>query len=271
MSDKKTFSVAAIGISNIERNIMRNIFRLSQHRVRSYTLLENESAKPDIAIVDVESGNTRILSQWRESHPELPTVAITREAPTEQEPYRIRRPFVATRVLSILDQIVIKELSYVPELIIGAEANPSVSAEPSAQVVNQAAAQAEAKFQQQLFRHRALVVDDSLPVRKQIEIELKLLGVAADFAESGEIAFNMLDNHTYDIIFLDVVLPGVDGYKICKTIKKNKLRKSTPVIMLTSKSSPFDRIRGTFAGCNTYLTKPVSHDSFQKVVKHYLQ
>ena len=269
MSNKKIFSVAAIGISNIERNIMRNIFRLSQHRVRSYTLLDSEAATPDIALVDAESGNTGLLAQWREHHPELPTVAITRDAPTEQNPYRIRRPFVATRVLSVLDQIVIKELSYVPELVIGAEASPTTSS--NAQVVTQAADQAAAKFQQQLFRHRALVVDDSLPVRKQIEIELKLLGVAADFAESGEIAFNMLDNNSYDIIFLDVVLPGVDGYKICKTIKKNKLRKSTPVIMLTSKSSPFDRIRGTFAGCNTYLTKPVSHDSFQKVVKHYLQ
>ncbi|MFZ1829065.1 MAG: response regulator, partial [Candidatus Competibacteraceae bacterium] len=57
----------------------------------------------------------------------------------------------------------------------------------------------------------------------------------------------------------------------CKTIKKDKDKKKTPVIMLTSKSSPFDRIRGALAGCNTYITKPVSQSSFQKVVKKYLK
>lgn len=269
MTSKKLFSIAAVGISDTERNVLRNIFRLSQHRVRSYTLLETEASTPDIAMFDAEtSGTASSLASWRQRHPTLPTVVITREAPTESDPYRIRRPFVATRVLSILDQIVIKELSYVPELVIGADAGTASG--NTEQLVSNAASKA-VQSQPGDFRHRALVVDDSLPVRKQIEIELKLLGVAADFAESGEDAFSMLSSNSYDIIFLDVVLPGVDGYKICKTIKKDKSKKATPVIMLTSKSSPFDRIRGTFAGCNTYLTKPVSHDSFQKVVKHYLQ
>ena len=268
MTNKKLFSVAAIGISDVERNVLRNIFRLSQHRVRSYALSDTVASTPDIALFDFEIPNAdSILASWRQRHPSLPILLLTRDLPTDQDPYRIRRPFVATRVLSMLDQIVIKELSYVPELIIGED--PNTEAVNAAQMVSKAADQAvQAKFEE--FQHRALVVDDSLPVRKQIEIELKLLGVAADFAESGEDAFNMLDSNSYDIIFLDVVLPGVDGYKICKTIKKNKIKKATPVIMLTSRSSPFDRIRGTFAGCNTYLTKPVSHDSFQKVVKHYL-
>lgn len=265
MSEKKTFSVTAAGISNSERNIVRNIFRLSQHRVRTYVLLDDEGLTPDIALIDTESNGQNRMSAWRERYPKLPIVTINREPPTKDEPYRIKRPFVATRVLSVLDQIVIKELSYVPELVIGSETGNTE------QVVTAAANNTETSIPQQQFSHRALVVDDSLPVRKQIEIELKLLGISADFAETGEIAFTMLDNHYYDIVFLDVVLPGVDGYKICKTIKKNKLKKATPVIMLTSKSSPFDRIRGTFAGCNTYLTKPVSHESFQKVVKYYLQ
>jgi len=272
MKSKKIFSVAAIGVSDVERKVLRNIFRLSQHRVRSYSLLDAEASTPDIALFDADaSGAAQLLTDWRQRYPSVPTVLITREPPSSSEPYRIRRPFVATRVLSMLDQIVIKELSYVPELVIGENSNATPSG--AEKLVSQAAeaAQDAAQSNFQVTRHRALVVDDSLPVRKQIEIELKLLGVNADFAESGEDAFMMLDVNTYDIIFLDVVLPGVDGYKICKTIKKNKAKKATPVIMLTSKSSPFDRIRGTFAGCNTYLTKPVSHDSFQKVVKHYLQ
>ncbi|MDS4042542.1 MAG: response regulator, partial [Candidatus Competibacter sp.] len=117
----------------------------------------------------------------------------------------------------------------------------------------------------------ALVVDDSSTVRKQIELELKLFGIRIDAVESGELAFDLLAKNNYDMIFLDVVLPGVDGYQICKTIKKDKARKKTPVIMLTSKSSPFDRVKGALAGCDTYLTKPVKQSSFQKVVKKYLK
>ncbi|NJN45180.1 MAG: response regulator [Candidatus Competibacteraceae bacterium] len=117
---------------------------------------------------------------------------------------------------------------------------------------------------------KALIVDDSRPVRKQIELELKLFGIQVDSAESGEQAFDLLDQKTYNLIFLDVVLPGIDGYQICKTIKRDKTRKKTPIVMLTGKSSPFDRVKGALAGCDTYLTKPVKQASFQKVVKKYL-
>jgi twitching motility two-component system response regulator PilG len=114
-------------------------------------------------------------------------------------------------------------------------------------------------------------VDDSSTVRKQIELELKLFGIEVDAVESGEQAFELLAQKSYDLIFLDVVLPGIDGYQICKNIKKDKARKKTPVIMLTSKSSPFDRIKGALAGCDTYLTKPVKQTAFQKVIKKHLK
>ncbi len=119
--------------------------------------------------------------------------------------------------------------------------------------------------------HRALIVDDSQAVRTSVQLELKKLDVSADCAESGEQALAFLNsNSQYDIIFLDVVLPGVDGYNLCKTIKKDKRRKYTPIVMLTGKSSPFDRVRGKLSGCDTYLTKPVSRGDFQDVVQKYL-
>ena len=80
----------------------------------------------------------------------------------------------------------------------------------------------------------------------------------------------MLEKDHYDIIFLDVVMPGVDGYEVCRRIRKNMLTKQTPVIMLTSKSSSFDRVRGAMAGCNSYLTKPVDYEKFHKVLEEYL-
>jgi len=159
--------------------------------------------------------------------------------PPEAQLYLLRRPLLAPRVLSTLDQI----------------ADKTPSATPPAAA----------------WQYKALVVDDSPPMRKQIELELELLGIVADFAESGEQACALLTNGTtYDLIFLDVLLPGIDGYKVCKTIKKDKLRKRTPVIMLTGKGSMFDHVRGKLAGCDTYLTKPVARERFQGVVKQYL-
>jgi twitching motility two-component system response regulator PilG len=170
----------------------------------------------------------------------LPTVMVTQTGTLpEARLYLLRRPLLAPRVLSTLDQI--------------AEQTPMVPPAPAE------------------WQYKALVVDDSPPMRKQIELELELLGIVGDFAESGEQAYELLAHGTtYDLIFLDVLLPGVDGYKVCKTIKKDKLRKRTPVIMLTGKGSMFDHVRGKLAGCDTYLTKPVARERFQGVVKQYL-
>jgi twitching motility two-component system response regulator PilG len=178
---------------------------------------------------------------------------ITKEILSNDIAYCIHRPFIATRVLSVLDQVAAQApTGPTQERVIG-EDKPIVAkpVEPSVQT--------------------ALVVDDSSTVRKQIELELKLFGIEVDAVESGEQAFESLAQKSYDLIFLDVVLPGIDGYQICKNIKKDKARKKTPVIMLTSKSSPFDRIKGALAGCDTYLTKPVKQSSFEKVVKKYLK
>ncbi len=91
-----------------------------------------------------------------------------------------------------------------------------------------------------------------------------------DFAETGEEAEKLIRDNTYDIVFLDVILPGVDGYDICKLIKKDPDKGKTPVIMLTSNSSPADRIKGKMAGCDTYLIKPVNQDIFREIIHEYL-
>ncbi len=111
----------------------------------------------------------------------------------------------------------------------------------------------------------ALVVDDSFPVRIQMNEVLKPFTSRVDLAETGEEALELINNNAYDIIFLDIVLPGVDGYEVCKIIKEGK-GKNTPVILLTGNSSPADRIKGNLSGCDTYLIKPVSQMVFQNLI-----
>jgi twitching motility two-component system response regulator PilG len=244
MNDKGKWVIAVIGIPARELSVLKCIFNLSSSRAWSYELA-SAGQTPDILLVDADNPEAvsqgHVLRTTEQSQTPMPTVMLS-QAGTPQTPplYALRRPVVASRVLGVLDEIVRQCLD----------------------TAHMAAA----------LQHKALVVDDSATTRKQIEIELEHLGVAADLAETGEQAFELLNQgQKYDLIFLDVVLPGlVDGYNICKTIKRNKQCKGIPVIMLTGKVSPFDRIRGKFAGCNAYLPKPVGRERFRTVVQKYL-
>jgi twitching motility two-component system response regulator PilG len=90
-----------------------------------------------------------------------------------------------------------------------------------------------------------------------MELTLAPMGVELDFTESGETAIAMTRLKRYDIVFLDIMLPGIDGYRVCKAIKADKRTRSTPVVMLTSKDGAIDKVRGIMAGTNVYLTKPL--------------
>jgi twitching motility two-component system response regulator PilG len=115
-----------------------------------------------------------------------------------------------------------------------------------------------------------LIIDDSLTVLKQLQMELQKLNIHADCAETGEEGLTLVSNSHYDMVFLDIVLPATDGYMICKCIRKNPHTKHTPVVMLSSKSSTFDKVRGKLVGCDEYLTKPVDYKAFHTVVDKYV-
>lgn len=117
-------------------------------------------------------------------------------------------------------------------------------------------------------RRKALVVDDSASVRKQLELELALFAVDVDYAANAGDALALLTNRRYDVAFLDVVLPDMDGFQICKSIKS--MDKNTAVVMLTAKSSAADKVKGSLAGCDAYLVKPVGRLTFQSTAMKYL-
>ena len=103
-----------------------------------------------------------------------------------------------------------------------------------------------------------------------IEIGDAVRGAGEPGSNAGEEGLEKLKTNNYDVIFLDVIMPGVDGYNVCKIIRKSPKTKHIPIVMLTSKSSPFDKIRGSLAGCNNYLTKPVDYENFYQVLENYL-
>ncbi len=116
---------------------------------------------------------------------------------------------------------------------------------------------------------RVLAVDDSPLMRTFLQNKLAPYGIVPDFAASGEEALFKISKQHFDMIFLDVMLPGMDGYDVCKMIKKNKDNALMKVVMLTSKDKTFDKIRGTMAGCDGYLTKPVDEMKLRAIIERH--
>jgi CheY-like chemotaxis protein len=116
-------------------------------------------------------------------------------------------------------------------------------------------------------RIRALVIDDSQNVRRQMSLALHQMGIEAENVSSAQEALDVLSVRRYDLLFCDVMMPGgVNGFELTKAIKRDRAICDTPLIMLTSKSSPLDLLRGALAGCNSYLVKPVSLRALRETV-----
>jgi twitching motility two-component system response regulator PilG len=107
---------------------------------------------------------------------------------------------------------------------------------------------------------KILVVDDSKTIRRTAETLLAKQGCEVFTAVDGFDALAKIADHKPDIIFVDIMMPRLDGYQTCSLIKNNKVFKETPVIMLSSKDGLFDRARGRLVGSEQYLTKPFTKD-----------
>ena len=101
-----------------------------------------------------------------------------------------------------------------------------------------------------------LAVDDSPTVRKLVSMTLEPAGYRVVTAENGLEAVKLFGEITPQLILLDVNMPKMNGYKLCKLIKSQKATKNIPVVMLSGKDGVFDKLRGTMVGCSEYLSKP---------------
>ena len=113
---------------------------------------------------------------------------------------------------------------------------------------------------------RVMVIDDSRTIRRTAETLLAREGCEVVTATDGFEALSKIADHAPQIIFVDIMMPRLDGYQTCALIKKNPRLSPTPVIMLSSRDGLFDRARGRMAGSDEYLTKPFTKDSLLRAV-----
>jgi len=116
---------------------------------------------------------------------------------------------------------------------------------------------------------KVMVIDDSKTIRRTAETLLNKVGCTVVTANDGFEALAVVADQKPDIIFVDVMMPRLDGYQTCALIKNNPVYKSIPIIMLSSKDGLFDRARGRIVGSEQYLTKPFTKDELLTVIRQY--
>ena len=118
---------------------------------------------------------------------------------------------------------------------------------------------------------KVMVIDDSNTIRKSAEVILKQEGFEVFTASDGFEAMSVITDRRPDIIFVDIMMPRIDGYQTCKLIKNNRFFKNTPVVMLSSKDGLFDRARGRVAGSEQHINKPFSKQELLQAIDRHVK
>jgi two-component system phosphate regulon response regulator PhoB len=121
------------------------------------------------------------------------------------------------------------------------------------------------------MKEKILVVDDEKDILELIEFNLSNNGYKVNTTASGEEALELIKKNEFDLVVLDIMLPGIDGLDICKIIKADKNISHIPVIMLTAKAEEIDRVTGFEIGADHYVTKPFSPRELLAIVKSVLR
>ena len=117
---------------------------------------------------------------------------------------------------------------------------------------------------------KVMVIDDSKTIRRTATMILEKVGCDVTTATDGFDALDKIANSHPDIIFVDIMMPRLDGYQMCSLIKNNSNLKDTPIIMLSSKDGLFDRAKGRIVGSEQYLTKPFTKSALLEAIEAQL-
>jgi twitching motility two-component system response regulator PilG len=274
---KSTYSVEVIGFSQTELMALASVFELSSRRVPKFIRHNTVGIPPDILLVDANDMEAVRLFHERNSSGLIPTILIGDSRRETQWPV-LPRPIRWMKLFQAFDAAIaapsveaqVKPVEAAAPANLQAITRVSTSAPPTIPVARPVGEMTGGRHAQNLRADWVLVVDDNQTVREFMKSKLAAFSFNVDYAESGEQAIGFTGQKHYACIFLDVIMPGIDGYQVCKLIKSNRSAQKTAVVMLTSKDSPFDKIRGSMCGCDAYLTKPVDEEKLLETISKFL-
>ncbi len=273
-------TVGALGLPDSDRRVLTSIFALSSKRTPRYVLLDkSETKQADLLLVfsdDIKSVDYG--KHWNASR-QRPVIIVGFATPRLHTNV-ISRPLNISKVLASLDGST-EELRHAVLTANPARSTQTQTAQasqntidirsitapmnPTTQMVDEKPADEKPIYNTETLR--VLVVDDSKAVQIYMTDKLKRWSIEPVIAGLGEEAIWACAKHQFDVIFLDIQMPGMDGYQTCKKIKSDPSQRNAKVFMLTSRSGTFDKVRGKLAGCDLYLTKPVDPARLIEVVE----
>jgi twitching motility two-component system response regulator PilG len=232
--------ISHLGLPPREATVLRSLFQLVPALQESFDLVETKYAER-ADVVFVNTADLPAVKAWQDvaqrNQLAIPVLVVDSDDQSDDE-LKVRRPLVLKKLLDVLQKVTSTQT---------------------------------ASRQRGAGEFRILVVDDSFPVRKYLEHNLPRLApapISISLAESAADAQNKLGNQHFDLVFLDVVMPDMDGYKLCKWVKSHN--KFIPVVMLTSRSGSFDKVRAAVAGCDAFLIKPPEDEKVRETLVRFM-
>ncbi|MDF1821143.1 MAG: response regulator [Alcanivoracaceae bacterium] len=229
-----------IGLEPREVLVIKSMFRIAPELNNRYVFGEPTEDDP-VDLVFVNADDEAAMNGWQSLHrkrPDCVGIMVSADGEKRDESSKvIRKPLMFKKFVELLELITSDDAH---QSVVGSDGRPM----------------------------NVLVVDDSFPARQFMKFKLQEIarGVAnleIDFAENGEKALQMAEEKHYDTIFLDVIMPGMDGYELCRRLKKHD---DCYIAMLTGQTTKVDKVRGDLAGCDKYLAKPPVDDEIRKVI-----
>jgi len=267
MNNKTNIEIHFNGLNEKEGALFDRVisFSASHGLVATKT---NDISKADLIIISAD-----LFTETEQFAASKTTIVLTNDESNTIGDVQAVRPLMITKVMNALNNAVeicktkSKEKSSTPETLVDVDIEDATDSVDKSVETEKAVNEANTNKNNTYSSHHALVIDDSAAIRKQLEIELRDAGLTSEFAESGEDALEMIKDKHFDLVFLDIIMPGLDGYETCKQMRSNANYKKTPIIMLSGKTSPLDEVQGVIAGATTYLTKPVKSDKLQETLQ----
>ena len=266
---QRRYTVAVDGFSEFERTTLSSFFRLAARRSPSYVEVR-EADRCDFVIADAD--RAAVLRTASVSGRASITVFIGKQAPEGAMAW-LPRPIDPMHIMRELDSMV--ELRHTGP---GALDEPAGShgtdllLDDLSFAATDAAGPVAAPGDVAPTGPDVLVVEDSAVARRFLQVRLQRLGYAVYLASDAEEAVAWLQSRAFALVFLDVTLGpagGLDGLNLCQMLKHDAafaVTRAAKVVIVSGLSGSMDRVRGSLAGCDAYLTKPVNEAEFQRAV-----
>jgi two-component system cell cycle response regulator len=271
-STERTKDIELVGFSPRERTLIASIFKVSEMRPRMYReWQQNQKLRPDCMLLDIDAheGRTSLdLAAMSPAGPRVVTIGKDKISSAAVAAH-IPRPIRWAGVLHTLDTV-FGAMNVADLALSGKQVEQISDAENELELL-----QLDSWYQHgpvKVFKTQpaVLVVDPDPTGGQYVAGKLAGTGYRVDFAATAAEAIKLLATHRYNCAILETRLPDSDGFDICKMLKESDNRRRTASIILTTSRNPIDRLRGTMAGCDAYLNKPVRPEKLLQTLEKFL-